>query len=327
VDNQAVFHPQEDKQQDNRHEVGGSLGGPLVRDRLFFFSSVSPRLVRRTNDYLFSNGLEPGSLSQNQMLTQAFGKVTYSSGRRVTASGSLLATPQHSEGNLAPYRGTGTNFTTSSRVQNDPFKTQGFEVNQYNAAGDVNVSLTPSSFVSFRGGYFHDNYKDTGISTVTSYTYQRTSVGAANIPGSLQGPVGTSNTPRTIINNYDLTTRGFVNADYNHTFGASGIHQVKGGIGYQRSTNDVDVSYPGGYVYIYWNTAFASPFLGSQTGSYGHYRVDNFGTVGKVGGNILSFGDKLTPRLADQPVQPEDRDAHSQLPQQGSARREQHHHG
>ncbi len=269
VDNQTVFHPQDDKQKDNRAEFGGSLGGPIVRDRLFFFASVSPRLVRRTNDYLFSNGLEPGSLDQNQTLTQAFGKVTYASGR-LTASGSVLATPQRSHGNLATYRGTGTNYTTSSLAQNAPFKTQGFNADQYNAAGDANFSVTPSSFVSVRGGYFYDRYEDTGISTTTSYTYQRTSVGAANVPASLQGPIGTSNTPRTIISNYDLTKRGFVNADYNHAFRAAGSHQFKGGFGYQRSINDVDVAYPGGYVYIYWNTPLASPFLGSQTGTYGY---------------------------------------------------------
>jgi hypothetical protein len=301
VDNQTVFHPQDDKQVDNQHEFGGSIGGPIARDRLFFFGSLSPRVVRRENSYLFSNGLEPGSIRQEQTLTQAFGKITYSSGSRLTASGSVLATPQHSVGNLAVYRGTGTNFTTSSREQNDPFKTQGFDVGQYNASGDVNITLTPASLVSVRGGYFRDSYSDTGISTVTSYTYQRTSVGAANIPASLQGPIGTSNTPRTIINNHDLTKRAFINADYNHTFEAAGNHQVKAGAGYQRSINDADVAYPGGYVYIYWNTPFASPVLGSQTGTYGYYRVDNFGTFGKVGGNIVSlYGQdtwSVTPRL------------------------------
>jgi len=300
VDNQTVFHLQDDKQKNNQNEFGGSVGGPIVKDKLFFFASASPRLIRRTNSYLFSNGTDPGSLSQSQTLTQGFGKVTYSSGR-VTASGSFLATPQRSDGSLGAYNGTGTNFRSSSLASNTPFTTQGFKVDQYNSTGDVNIVLKNTSFLTVRGGYFYDNYQDTGISTTTSFTYMRTSVGAANIPTALQGPIGTTNTPRTIINNFDKVKRGFFNADYNHLFSAAGTHQLKGGVGFQRSVNDVDVAYPGGYVYIYWNDTFASPFQGRQTGTFGYYRVDDFGTRGAVGGNISSLYAQdtwaVTPRL------------------------------
>jgi len=288
VDNETVFHLQDDKQKNNQNEFGGSIGGPIVKNRLFFFGSVSPRIVRQTNDYLFSNGTAPGSLSRNQTHTQAFGKVTYANGR-LTANGSFLATPQRSTGSLGAYNGTGTNYRSSSLASNLPFTSQGFKTDQYNATGDVNIFLRSSAFVSLRGGFFYDSYQDTGISTTTSYTYQRTSVGAANIPVALQGPIGTTNTPRTIISNFDTVKRGFINADYNQVFSGLGSHQFKGGVGFQRSINDVDVSYPGGYVYIYWNTSLASPFLGRNTGTYGYYRVDDFGTRGAVGGNITSL--------------------------------------
>jgi hypothetical protein len=286
VDNTTVFHVQDEKQKNNRNEIGGSIGGPIVKDRLFFFGSVSPRIVRRENNYLFSNGIEPGSLTQKQTLTQAFGKVTYTTNRMV-ANGSVLLTPTRSSGTLAAYRGTGTNFTTSSAAQNEPFRAQGFEVNQTNAGGDVNIFLTSSSFLSVRGGYFKDDYKDTGISTVTSYTYRTTNVGAANIPAALQAPINTSNTPRTQINVFDTTSRGFFNVDYNHTFNAAGTHQLKGGAGFQRSTNNVENSYPGGYVFLFWNSIATGAQGQRDTGTYGYYQVNDLATRGKVGANII----------------------------------------
>jgi hypothetical protein len=293
IDNQTVFHLQDDKQVNNQNEFGGSLGGPIVKNKLFFFASVSPRLVRRTNNYLFSGGTEPGSLSQDQTLTQAFGKLTYASSR-VTVNGSFLATPQRSNGSLGAYDGTGTNARTSSLASNQPFTTQGFKIDQYNSSGDVNIFLKNTSYVTVRGGYFYDNYADTGISSVTSYTYMQPAF-AANIPAALQGPKFSTNTPRTIINNFDTVKRGFVNADYNQLFTGAGSHQLKAGVGYQHSVNNVDVSYPGGYTYIYWatpgtaNGVFNSPFLGPQTGTFGYYRVDDFGTRGAVGGDITSL--------------------------------------
>ena len=66
VDFTTVGYFQDDKQVNNQNEFGGSIGGPIVRNRLFFFGSVSPRVVRRTNEYMFSNGTEPGSIDQEQ---------------------------------------------------------------------------------------------------------------------------------------------------------------------------------------------------------------------------------------------------------------------
>ena len=47
LDDTTVLNVQDDTQKNNRNEVGGSIGGPIVKDHLFFFGSVSPRFVRR----------------------------------------------------------------------------------------------------------------------------------------------------------------------------------------------------------------------------------------------------------------------------------------
>jgi hypothetical protein len=290
VDDATVSYVQDEKQRNLRNEIGGSIGGPIVKDRLFFFGSVSPRLVRRTNIYGYSSNTDQGSVDQSQTYNQMFGKVTYSR-NRIQANGSVLATPTTSEGVLLAYNGTAPNATSVSAAGNQANIGRGWEQNQINTSGNVDISLTNGSFVSVKGGYFFDKYNDTGIPTTTSYTYQTSAVGVAPVPPALQLPLGTVNTPRAQITNFDTTKRTFFDVNYNHAFNAGGYHTLKAGYGLQHVVNDVDSAYPGGYVYLFWGRTYNSlvPGVGSGTGTYGYYEVNNVGTVGKAGADINSL--------------------------------------
>jgi hypothetical protein len=285
----TVGYFQDDKQSDNQSEFGGSLGGPIVRNRLFFFGSISPRVIRRTNQYAFSAGTEPGEIHQEQTAWQGFGKVSYAA-NKVHANASLLMTPTRSTGRLPAYDSLGTNWLTTSRAANLAETTRGFESDQNNIAGNVDVWLRGNSYLSARGGYFYDSYKDTGVPNTTSYTYQTPNFTVPGVPANLLGAFGTFNTPRIQISNFDTTKQGFVQLDYNHAFSGAGSHLLKGGWGIRHSVNDVDVDYPGGYVYLYWGQAFRSTATGQTgTGTYGYYAVHDLATRGSVNANIQNL--------------------------------------
>ncbi len=303
ADDRTVSYAQDNENSDSQHEIGGSIGGPIVKDRLFYFGSYSPRLTRTTAPYRFSNGIEPGEIEQTSTATQAFGKLTYSN-RRLTASSAVLYTPTTSEGYLPGYNGTGANVLSSSRDANAVNLERGFEIGQTNVNGNVDIVMSSTSFLTLRGGYFRDNYKDTGLPLTTNYQYQTPNIGMPGVPPSLQGPTLTQNTPRALIVDRDLTTRGFFNADFNQTLEVGGYHMLKGGVGVQRTVNDAAQAYPGGYVNIFWDRDFV--FQGNQgRGTYGYYEVNDRGVQGKAGANIVSLyvqdqwtvGDRLTLNL------------------------------
>ena len=154
----------------------------------------------------------------------------------------------------------------------------------------MDLSLTNSSFLSFRGGYFHDRYSDTGIPETTTYTYQTPSTPFnAVLPASLRGGTGTANLRRAQITEFDTTKRSSFNTDYNHVFTGAGVHTLKGGYGFQRTTNDIDTFYPGGYVFIFWDRPFTFAGQNLGRGTYGYYEVNDRRITNRAGSNIHSL--------------------------------------
>ncbi|HEU4692289.1 MAG TPA: carboxypeptidase regulatory-like domain-containing protein, partial [Vicinamibacterales bacterium] len=289
VDDLTVSYVQDEEQKDNRNEIGGSLGGPIVRDKLFFFGSYSPRFLRRTNEYAFSNGTETGDpVDQKQTATSAYGKVSYAS-RRLNAYFGALFTPTETEGTLLAYTGLGPQYTSTSRAAYEPNRTRGSETTQRNLTGNADITLTNATFLSVKAGSFYDNYADTGVSTTTPYRYRTSTVGVPGVPASLQGGVLASNTPAVRIVDYDTTKQSYIQADYNAAFTASGFHTLKVGTGFRRNSNDVDQRFPGGLIDVYWGSTFTSsvPGVGSGRGTYGYYEVHDDGTFGKTSSDIV----------------------------------------
>ncbi|MGH9310369.1 MAG: TonB-dependent receptor, partial [Vicinamibacterales bacterium] len=293
----------QDRENDNRQsEFGGSIGGPILADRLFFYGSYSPRVEERDNLYNFTDG--PGTFSNQIWRQQAFGKLTYAN-RRVTANWSTLWTPTKSEGSIFGYTGDTPNGQSTALASFEPNRGRGYEINQVNTSGTVDIRVTPTSYFSVRGGYFHDRYTDTGISQTTNYRYGVAATGAAGVPPNLQGPLNFENTPRALITDFDTTKRSNVNVDYNHYFNALGAHSLRAGYGFQHVVNDINSFYPGGYVDLLFGRSFTFGGVTTGTGDFGYYAVHDRRITNQAGSDIQSLyvqdqwtvGNRLTLNL------------------------------
>jgi hypothetical protein len=290
IDDRTVFTVQEPKQPNHQNEIGGSLGGPILRDKLFFFGSISPRFSSRTNEYLFASGTDPGEIKRDQTIMNAYGKVSYGS-RRVNAYFGALFTPTKSEGTLPAYNGLASKFISSTKAANAVNLERGFETNQRNFTGNVDINVASSAFVRVQVGHFYDNYKDTGIPLTTPIWYRTPSSLAPGVPAQFAGPTDFINTPAVEIVDHDTTKQTYFQADYNAAFSGGGFHTLKVGAGMRRNSNDVDKRYPGGRVSVWWGQTFQSsvPGVPPGRGTYGYYELDNLGTFGKTQGDIAHF--------------------------------------
>ena len=288
ADDETVHYIQDNNMPDHRHEFGASLGGPIVKDRIFFFGSFSPRIGTRINTYRFLSGTEEGDIKRTARLLHAFGKLTYG-GRRVNAYSSVLATPLSVIGTLPAFNAAGPNSLSSSKAANAANRERGWEQMQVNSTGTVDVIVSSSAYATFRGGIFHDRYSDTGILQVTNYTYRTVASANRGLPATVLGPVGMQNTPRAQIIDFDTTKRSFFNADYYHTLRAAGRHGLKGGFGIQRTVNNVNQAFPGGYVDIFWDSTLNLANHLPDRGMFGYYTVSNRGTIGEAGANVISL--------------------------------------
>ena len=286
-DEGSVAYVQDKKQPESHHEVGGTFGGPIAPDRLFFFVSVAPGFHRRANDYLFSSGRDKGRISRTARFIQAFTKLSLSTGPMISHV-TALAVHGDVVGSLPMYNGFGTNWLSSSKAANEPNTTRGWLQRQVNTTARTDVAIANSGLVALRAGLFHDRYSDRGIESITSYTYQ-TVASAIGVPEQHRGSAGTQNVPRSLLTTFDTTQRITLNVDYTHRLERAGRHLVKGGLGYQYGLNNIDSRYPGGYVDVFWGIPTAFPGRAGDRGAYGYYTVTNRGLFGKAGADIVSL--------------------------------------
>ena len=188
VDERTVSYVQDPKQADHRHEIGGSLGGPIVRGRLFFFGSLSPRFRHRIADYKFSNGLEPGTLENTQTAMNAYGKdqlLARTASTPPSARSGRRPTPTAA---CRPTTGSARSSSRARLASNQPNQQRGFTIDQRNLTGTMDINLTDTTLLSVKAGYFRDDYRGRGrVRDTTPVRYRTSSIGLAGVPPELQG--------------------------------------------------------------------------------------------------------------------------------------------
>ncbi|MDR1726391.1 MAG: TonB-dependent receptor [Acidobacteriota bacterium] len=276
---------QDDGVADHTDEAGFSVGGPVVKGKLFFFTAYSPRFTRRASTVEFADG--PGVFENDQVAHDLFGKLTWDAADRVRANLGWLHQSTGSTGLLPDYRGLAPNAVVDRPASYyDHYRAQGWRASKDNYSGSVDVVPSAASLVSLRGGYFRDEYRDTGVPAAASVYYYGDPESTPDVPEGLLHPAGWFNVPNQVdATDYDTASRAYFQADFTRMFDFLGRHTLKVGAGVQKNVNKVSLGDNGGYwLGVYWG--YDSFFEEGDIAPYGFYLLEQYETKGSAGSTI-----------------------------------------
>lgn len=263
-----------------------SLGGPIVKDRLWFFGSYNMQSYQITRDVAYPDG-STQSYRRNERRDYGFFRLDAQLGNKLNLTGSYTYNPLRVHGDLPDFTGLATTVPSNGTISGSQFiATQGGRraSSIYNGGG----TYTPNSnwILSARFGqsYLNEKLASYGIPPIDRV---RCINGNTTVPGTTPSGscvAGFSNVPNIFGTERDISRRFTIDADANVIFSQFGRHSLKFGYQLNRLSNDVNNGYstiggPGEIRLFYGST---SRGIGGGPGEVGYGYIQYFGTNGNT---------------------------------------------
>jgi hypothetical protein len=293
------------KDDSNRYEPGGSIGGPIQTNKMWFFGAYQPAITKnaRTVTPTTSGNASAASLSENQTV-----QVQYVTANQTMQLGSKLRTRiafnnswTKTNGALPATGGTDTATTNFARGNTQP---------NWSLMGIADYNVRSNFLLGFRAGYYKQDQHDFGIATDTRFVFNSSNIGQPGVPSSEQHETNWNNIPTNTSVKYNVLDRKFIQADATWFTHLRGEHQIKGGAQFDLRGNNINSGGQAQTLTLNWGSQFADT---APQGVYGYYQVTSnaafprqgFITQGNVKSNVIglfaqdtwSASNKLTVNL------------------------------
>ncbi len=253
-----------------------TLGGPILKDKLFFFAGYMPTKTTYNREVTFLSNNQTGTYKRKDIQNYGIGKLDFAPVSKLRTSFSWIWNPSYQKGVLPARQGT------------DSPNREWDKLGSYSAGniftGQADYLATNKLLFSFRIGRHYSNYTDGYAQSTNTFIYSTANTMFSDIPSDM---IITSTGWRqqgTAFTKFNQYPRTNASADGAYTVNAKGQHNLKFGYMTNRLSNHVNtLSYPGGYYRFYWNqsyTCVTSQCSGKQRGAYGYYRWYTYGTLG-----------------------------------------------
>jgi len=292
-----------------RYELGGGIGGYVMRDRIWFFGSYLPVFhdITRTIGWRDTNNVVTSTEDFTREIRrhQFSGKVTAQLTSRLRATGSYTNDWYRQLGGMPDRNGFGNpDFTWDEQGNTYP---------GWNMAASADYLFSDNLYANFRGGYHQSNNMQVGGPNSVYWRHYGDGMlvfDVSSVPAQYQVPYGWNSYGYydQFITKKDLHEKQNWSGDLTLFTEMGGSHMFKGGAQYYRISQDVDNTAKYDYILFRWNQdcAYHRFTPGITRGTYGYYEArcahpGGYGTVANISSArwALFFQDSwsITPRL------------------------------
>ncbi len=314
-DTLARYYPYEQyvgADKESSYEGGLLLGGPIIKDRLWFFGAVTPRVfVRdRAMDMAIQGVAAVNSYRRTETSWNGSFKLTAQPFKNLRAGASFSTNYFKYAGGSDP-DGDDATYAINSNANVD-YGAFGYSYPTFSGSAYADLTLGNRALLSVRGGYFFTdkNHSLTPVSESPFYAFELEQPGAyadvtntmfPEIPAELQHPAGWRSFPRSLVMGLEkrIATRLSANADFSYYLDGAGEHALKAGLQYIRRGEDVNDGALQPIVYLGWDQDCIGYGTNYGRGAYGYYAVRGFAAAGPYGDNYKVGMDSWSLYLQD----------------------------
>ena len=277
----------------HRAEAGFHLGGYILKDRLWFYSSLLPVYNTTTRHIVFDPSGEDGDFKATRNSLNFQAKLTAQPFRFLRLGMSFVNNQSKSRGSLPDRDG----FSNPDSAWAD----YGFTYPNWTFSGFADLFFGNNLLISLRGGSFYSNTTDQLVPP-TSPRYIHYGYGTAyypEIPEEYQRPRNWSTPGAARSIDRQIRRRTHLDGDVSFYFNLAGEHAAKMGVAWSREGENVfnATKYP--QVYLNWGRTISIGGHDYGQGKYGYYSVRGSELTGPWGFLYNTRGDRWSAFLQD----------------------------
>jgi hypothetical protein len=261
-----------------RTEPVFELGGPILRNRIWFYAGYAPDIERQSRTVTFRTNGQRGTFTQNEVdhnvLANVTGQMTNNTRFRFSVNQQWLR-DEPAPPSIEP---DGTSTANPSLFPGTIF-TDSFD-DYY--VGEFNWVASPRLFANVQVGYFDYGQSQFGAGTQLRHTFGASNFQYPEIPAALQQLNGYADFPSSSQTVYDDFQRNTITSDLTYYASRWGSHTIKGGVQFERIGNQRlgGNQYP--TINLLWGTTRAALDGRRVTGTYGHYTITRVHSAGDI---------------------------------------------